>query len=136
MKKDNHPVAYSTPPHDYHHYLDKSFESSPYFASPMRGIFKQSSNKIYDSPSSSNYNYMDSYKTLPVGTGRSHLSTNNTPLENLKFFFKAIKRMNLTEVVFKEMKLETSACKRKFVCEADFNIKQSTMLKTIFNVFM
>lgn len=35
---------------------------------------------------------MDSYKTLPVGTGRSHLSTNNTPLENLKFFFKAIKR--------------------------------------------
>ncbi|XP_028141179.1 uncharacterized protein LOC114335188 isoform X2 [Diabrotica virgifera virgifera] len=67
----------------------------------------------------------------PTGYGRGY-----SEHENFTGFYDAFRRSNLTEVVFKDMDLKTDACKRRFVCQADFNTKQSRLLGNIFNMFV
>ncbi|XP_028141178.1 uncharacterized protein LOC114335188 isoform X1 [Diabrotica virgifera virgifera] len=119
MKGSNkHEVIYSSP-HHFDHAYSKNLNVPP-----------SSADYIYDYPSKgSSYPSEKSYP--PTGYGRGY-----SEHENFTGFYDAFRRSNLTEVVFKDMDLKTDACKRRFVCQADFNTKQSRLLGNIFNMFV
>ncbi|CAG9862962.1 unnamed protein product [Phyllotreta striolata] len=134
LKHEKHHAVYSYP----HHHYEKSFDSPIYYSSPSKDSYSSDhpSNRVYEFPSSGYSTYKNSYKTLPTNMKRSSSERKKSTLENIKFFLSTIKRMNLSEYVFKEMNLKTKSCKRKFVCEADFNVRQSIVAKYLFNLFI
>lgn len=44
-------------------------------------------------------------------------------------------RSNLTDVAFKAMKLNTTECKKKFVCKTDYNAKYNVILASTLSFF-
>ncbi|XP_056646729.1 uncharacterized protein LOC130451615 [Diorhabda sublineata] len=117
-KKDKPEIIYSKP---HYHYKSLHPPSDYAFDFPSKGVELGSNGHINSSP----------------GYGRSYTMTNsNDSFISLNMLFENIRRSNLTEMVFEEMNLNTQPCKMKFVCEADFNAKQSIILEKIFNLFI
>ncbi|XP_072387231.1 uncharacterized protein [Diabrotica undecimpunctata] len=120
MKGSNHHDVIYSSPHHYDHAYSKNLQVPP-----------SSADYVYDYPSKGTS--YPSEKTYPINNSPTGYGRGYSEHEN---FYDAIRRSNLTEVVFKEMDLKTDACKRKFVCQADFNTKQSMLLGNIFNMFV
>ena len=50
------------------------------------------------------------------------------------FFINVFFSLNITEKAFNEMGITDDVCKRRFVCEANYNARQNTFLETGFNI--
>ncbi|XP_048517980.1 uncharacterized protein LOC109542025 [Dendroctonus ponderosae] len=51
-------------------------------------------------------------------------------LEPFRAIAAQLRQLNITDMALKEMGIKDETCKKKFVCQADFNAQQSAMLRT------
>ncbi|KAG5884982.1 hypothetical protein JTB14_000373 [Gonioctena quinquepunctata] len=146
MKKNYH--------HDDHHHEEKIYFSPPHGSFDYPGAYGKSyssgppvelQNSFQQNPADAIYSEYpgssaDSYpggSTAPeqvYGSGKSEGGDADGIYESLSSFSRIIRQLNISEIAFREMHLNTEECKKKFVCEADFNVKQSSILKTAYEL--
>ncbi|XP_018571767.1 uncharacterized protein LOC108911307 [Anoplophora glabripennis] len=71
----------------------------------------------------------------PPGYGRSNGAEKHSISGYVKLFQHMIRKFNITDIAFNDLNLKSDACRRKFVCEADFSSKGNIILKLAFNIF-
>nr|XP_023021547.1 uncharacterized protein LOC111509919 [Leptinotarsa decemlineata] len=77
----------------------------------------------------------DGYDPSRTGnTGRSDDGNGGGIFESLSTFSRIVRKLNTTDVIFRDMHLSSDECKRKFVCEAEFNVRQSYILKAAYDL--
>ncbi|KAF7286915.1 uncharacterized protein LOC143194986 [Rhynchophorus ferrugineus] len=83
-----------------------------------------------DHPPSGAYGEHDRYTTIKSDNGRQLGGFS----DHLKAIVRKLRSLNITEMALKEMGIKEEACKKKFICEAEYNCKNNPVLETGFHL--
>ncbi|XP_049816947.1 uncharacterized protein LOC109609506 [Aethina tumida] len=80
---------------------------------------------VYIQAPSYGYGFHDRRYTTIKGRSQDEIGF----YENFDIFSRMIRQLNITDLAFNSMNITTTDCKRRFVCEAEYNAKHTVILQ-------